>query len=110
MDEIGDVDCGICGEPVDERGECPICDEPSEVSSTGLLSENRLAAERLVWILHQPEKVAEICEHWFNWQWDELTDEELIEKIGEIIFRDYPKRVVQISDNTEVCDAQRSHD
>ena len=75
--------------------------ESSEVLTKDLLADNEMTARRLVWLAHQPQKVSEICEHWFNWQWDELSDDELITKIGEILFSDYPVKVTHIPANVK---------
>ena len=55
-----------------------------------------ITCERLVWLASQTGKIAEILKIWEQWQWDDIDDTGLREKVGEILFRDYPKEVIQI--------------
>ena len=67
------------------------------MSTLEKLAENKLACERLAWHVEQTGKIQEMLEVWESWQWNDITDTELIEKTGAILFSDYPKKVVDVS-------------
>tara|TARA_Y100000356_G_C11184930_1_gene248889 strand:- start:490 stop:690 length:201 start_codon:yes stop_codon:yes gene_type:complete len=52
----------------------------------------------LAWSFDQKGKSGEILEEWRDWQIGGIDDQELIRRIGEILFRDYPRERVEIKD------------
>lgn len=50
----------------------------------------------LLWEAEQPEKIKAIVDEWRKRQLAEITDEQLIEAIGRITFKDYPKQKIII--------------